>query len=188
MDTCPADYIRHRIIRFSDAIGETKKQFPHLSVFGKCSASAPYYEKHGILLLLESIRKNPGSCDELMQEFEQALTKLAGLEEELGEPYRRLLRDELRACMDIYSAAVCHANIGTLRFESDHELFRRDRITVLVHELEKDHDLTDTKNLIRQMDANLFPATGYTGVGLPDNPSPEARVFPPQNNGDRIES
>jgi hypothetical protein len=170
MEPQPADYIRHRLVRFRDAIEETREHYPNLTAFGRFYAGAPYYEKSGILMLLDGLKSEPGIREELCAEFRQCLGKLEALEEELGEDYRALLRRDLSLYTDTYAAAVCHANHGSITFESDHDLFRRDLIIILVHELERDHDLTDLKNLIRILDGNLFtPQTpaDQTGTGTP---------------------
>jgi hypothetical protein len=170
MDPQPADYIRHRLVRFRDAIEETREHYRNLSAFGRYYAGAPYYEKSGILVLLDGLKSEPGIREELCAEFRQCLKKLEALEEERGDDYRAQLRCDLKLYTDTYAAAVCHAHLGSIRFESDHDLFRRDLIIVLVHELERDHDLTELKNLLRVLDGNLFvPQTpaDQTGIGIP---------------------
>jgi hypothetical protein len=156
MDTRPAEYLRHRMLRFARAIKETREHFLEISAFGRYPASSPYYERSGIQVLLDSMNADPGTREEFLQEFQELDDRLTTLERELGGEYRRRLREELSLCTDRYHSAVCHASLGLLTFESDHELFCRDRITVLVHELEKDHDLHEVKNLIRMLDQNLF--------------------------------
>jgi hypothetical protein len=188
MDTRPTDYIRHRLARFSDAIEETRNNFCEISAFGKYPASAPYYEKSGILVQLNALSGDPAVRDELMRDFHRIGERLEILEQERGEAYRQKLLDELHACVDVYAAAVCHANTGRLSFDADHELFRRDRITVLVHELERDHDLTGIHDLVRQLDANLFPPSGYPAEGVCATPGQLSgtEYFP--ESRDRIES
>jgi len=163
MDPRSADYIRHRMVRFSESIDETRKHFSSLSPVGRYPASAPYYEKTGILQLLDSLDDGSGVREILCRNFRQIKEKLENLEEERGLVYRTLLREELSFRLDVYAAAVCHASLGCVTFEPDHDLFRRDLIAVLVDELEKDHDLTCEKHLIRTLDANLFPSG--TGEG-----------------------
>jgi hypothetical protein len=156
MDPRPADYLRHRLKRFAGAIEETRDQFPDLSPFGRYPASAPYYERSGIRVLLDSIKEEPGTAGELLQEFQRLDTRLESLEQELGKEYRHRLLAELSDCMNRYHASVCHADLGSLNFENDHDLFCRDRIAVLIRELEKDHDLSEEKGLLRMLDHNLF--------------------------------
>ena len=152
MDTQPADYIRHRLVRFSDTIEAIRMHYGELSTFGRYYAGAPYYEKYGILVLLDGLKSDPGTREELCTEFRRNLQKLEALELELGEGYRAQLRQDLRCYTDIYAAAVCHEHLGSIRFEADHDLFRRDLIGILMDELEKDHDLADIRNLIHTLD------------------------------------
>jgi hypothetical protein len=168
MDTQPADYIRHRLVRFSDTIEDIREHYRELSAFGRYYAGAPYYEKSGILLLLEGIRQDPGIREELCTEFRRVLQKLESLEEELGEEYRARLREDLGQYTDVYAAAICHEQLGSLRSETDHDLFRRDLIGVLLHELEKDHDLADLKDLINALDSERVAPDSSSGSGNQD--------------------
>jgi hypothetical protein len=156
MDEQPASYIRHRLVRFRETIRATKEHYSELSAFGRHYAGAPYYEKSGILVLLDEIRSDPGTREELCTEFRQVLRELEILEQELGREYRAQLRQDLHYYTDTYAAMVCHEHLGSVRFETDYGLFRRDLITVLLHELERDFDLTDVKALIQTLDNNLF--------------------------------
>jgi hypothetical protein len=156
MDTRPAEYIRHRLVRFRNTIDETREHYGELSAFGRYYAAAPYYEKYGILMLLDGLTLEPGLRGELCTEFREVVKKLHDLEAERGEEYRALLRQDLHRYTDVYAAAVCHAQLGSIRFERDHDLFHRELITVLVQELEKDGDLADLRQLIRALDNNLF--------------------------------
>jgi hypothetical protein len=188
MDTRPADYLRNRITRYARAIEETRDHFTEMSPFGKYPASAPYYERSGILALLDSLEKDPLTGMVLLQEFHEAESKLQALEREMGERYRHLLHIELSACMDRYCSAVCQANVGLLKYEKDHELFCRDRISILVRELEKDHDLSEEKNLIRMLDRNLF-CNGTHHEGEDPEGSPQAADgIEPMYERDKIES
>jgi hypothetical protein len=156
MDTQPAEYIRHRLLRFREAIEEIRVHYPDLSPFGRYYAGAPYYEKSGILLLLDGLTSDPVTRENLCTEFRQVLMNLEALENELGDEYRAQLRQDLSKYTDAYAAAVCHEHLGSVRFEADHDLFRRDLISVLVHELERDHDLAELRHLISALDSELF--------------------------------
>lgn len=169
MDTQSADYLRHRMLRFAGSIEETRNHFGELSAFGRYPASSPYYERSGIRMLLESVSPDPGTCGELLREFKELDLQLIRLEQELGQEYRCRLRDELSAYTERYHSAVCLANTGLLNFETDHEWFYRDRISVLVRELEQDHDLREIKKLIRMLDRNLFPSREHDGEEIPES-------------------
>jgi hypothetical protein len=187
MDTRPADYLRHRLLRYAAAIEETREHAFELSAFGRYSASSPYYERSGIQAILASLAEDPSSSGELLQEFRHLDTRLKDLEEELGEAYRCRLRDELSACTDRYHSAVCMENAGMVKFDDDHELFCRDRIAVLVLELEKDHDLSGIKDLILMLDRNLF-SSGETGDGETPAVPGETDRIPSRSERDKIES
>ncbi|NMB78623.1 MAG: hypothetical protein GYA23_05960 [Methanomicrobiales archaeon] len=178
MDTRPADYLRHRIARFSWSIKETQMHYSPLSPAGNYPASAPYYEQQGILELFRSLEADAETRDGLWQEFTCHREQLNALEAALGEPFRHALRKELSACMDMYSAAICHAQLGLLDVERDHELFPADRIAVLVRELGKDHDMSGAKQLFVMLQKNLAPREpGHTwparktGSPLPVSPA-----------------
>jgi hypothetical protein len=188
MDTRPVAYYRHRLVRFAKAIEDTRNHFGELSAFGRYSACSPYYERSGILLLLNSIKADPGTCRNLIAEFEEINTRLGALEQELGDEYRRRLRDELSIYTDSYHSAVCQANLGLVKFETDYELFHRDHITVLVRELEKDHDLGEVKNLIRMLDQNLFQPGEQADRGVLGSSRQSAGRMQPRSEVDRIES
>jgi hypothetical protein len=188
MDTRPADYLRHRIMRYDRAIEETRDHFAELSPFGKYPASSPYCERSGILALLDSLKKDPLTGAVLLQEFHEADSKLQALEREMGEGYRHQLHLELSACLERYCSAVCQANLGLLKFETDHELFCRDRIFILVRELEKDHDLSGQKNLIRMLDHNLFYTGTSHGGECPEGSLRAAERMPSMHERDKIKS
>jgi hypothetical protein len=99
-----------------------------------------------------------------LQDFRQLDARLTALGRELGKAYRRQLWDELSAYTDRYYSAICMENACMLKVETDHEVFCRDRIAVLLHELEKDHDTGEIKNLILMLDRNLF-CGGENGIG-----------------------
>ena len=187
MDTRSADYLRHRMAHFSTAIDETRIHFPNLSAFGKHPPSAPYYERYGILQLFQSLEADAGIRDELTQEFMRIQEKLRSLETERGEPLRCLLLQELSLYLDTYSAAVCHANLGRVDPDSDHELFQRGRIAAIVHELEKDHDLEEVKRLLCIMDRNLVTAFTRDEDNRSLNTSPAHEKIQSHPDWDRIE-
>jgi hypothetical protein len=188
MDTRPAEYLRHRMLRFARAIRDTREHFLELSAFGRYPASSPYYERSGILFLLDSMNADPGTRVEFLREFRELEGRLTNLERELGGEYRRRLLEELFLCTDRYHSAVCHANLGLLTFDADHDLFCRDRITVLVHELEKDHDLCEVKNLISMLDQNLFcPGMKQDGESM-GGPIQGAEKIHSPSEVDKIES
>ncbi len=187
MDTRPADYIHHRMVRFLTAIDETREHFPKLSPFGRYPASAPYYERHGIMQILDSLDIGGEMYEELMQEFQSVEQRLGRLEKEQNKVYRCRLREELSARLDIYRAAVCHASLVSVN-PDDHDLFRRDLIEILVAELEKDHDLTSEKHLIHTLDANLLPAGMSTSSSMPDCPMQAEGYELLVRDRDRIES
>jgi hypothetical protein len=188
MDPRPADYLRHRMARFSLAIEETRSHFSELSALGRFPASAPYYERSGILQLFDSLDPEGEEHAALMQEFQRIERDLIHLEEEQKTGYRHLLREELCICLDACSAAVCHANLGGVTEGSRHDIFCRDRIAVLIHELEKDHDLTDAKNLLRTLDDSLLSLDTDTQHVLSCNSTPAAGDIRFHSPGDRIES
>jgi hypothetical protein len=187
MDTRPVDYLRHRMARFSLAIEETRSHFSELSALGRFPASAPYYERSGILQLFDSLDPEGEDHATLMQEFQQIGRDLIRLEEEQKSVYRHLLREELSTCLDACSAAVCHANLGGVTAGSRHDIFCRNRISVLIHELEKDHDLTDAKNLLRTLDASLLSLDTDTERVLSGNSIPAAGDIRLHSTKDRIE-
>ena len=188
MDTRPADDLRHRIARFSQAIEETREHFSELSAFGRYPPSAPYYERSGILQLFNSSDIGCEVQKKLLQEFHSIERDLVRLERERKGVYRYRLREELHACLDTYSAAVCHANLGCMTPESGSpDLFCRDRIAVLVHELEKDHNLTEVKNLLCTLDANLNTTDPGTSGETADPRIPAAGTLPAHDPGDGIE-
>jgi hypothetical protein len=99
-----------------------------------------------------------------------------------------MLRDQLSSCIGAYSAAVCYANLGALKPEADHDLFRRDLIAVLIRELDRDFDLTEVKSLVRTLDANLPSSEENTVKSSPGRiPLDKTRVSM-HPNGNRIES
>ena len=188
MDTRSADYLRHRLLRFATAIEETRDHSFELSPFGRYPASAPWYERAGILEFLHS--SGPGACtrEEFLLEFQRNEAQLRSLAEELGAPYRRQLREELTAYVDRYHAAVCMEAIAMTAFGTDHELFCRDRIAVLMMELEKDHDLRELKRLVNALDQGLFPAsTGQDGGAGSDRRYTE-ECIPSRRKKDKIQS
>jgi hypothetical protein len=188
MDEQPASYIRHRLVRFRETIGATKEHYHELSPFGRHYAGAPYYEKSGILVLLDEIRSDPGTREELCTEFRQVLRELEILEQELGREYRAQLRQDLHYYTDTYAAMVCHEHLGSVRFETDHDLFRRDLITVLLHELERDHDLTDIKALIHSLDNSLFIRKRAAEQGTISIAQQTAGINQPSSDRSRIEN
>lgn len=187
MDPRPADYLRHRMARFSFAIEETRSHFSELSALGRFPASAPYYERSGIPQLFDSLDPEGEEHAVLMQEFQRIERDLIHLEEEQKTGYRHLLREELRICLDACSAAVCHANLGGVTDESRHDIFCRDRIAVLIHELENDHDLTDAKNLLRTLDACVRSMDTDTERIHTENRMQAAGDIRLHSPGDRIE-
>jgi len=174
MDSAPVEYIRHRLRRLKDSVTETREHFLDLSPFGPYPASAPYYEKSGIQTLLDSLKDGAGEKEALCTEFREVLQYLELAEQDLGVAYRTALREELRVYATIYHAAVCHENLSLVRSETDHDLFCRDRITVLVRELEREYDLAELRHFIGTIDLNHCPAAG---------PSQE-----PEENGRRLVS
>lgn len=167
MDSRPADYLRHRLMRFATAIEETRDHFSELAAFGNYPACNPYYERAGIMRLLDSSKDETCSSGEYLQEYRRLEQQLNELERVRGTEYRRPLREELSAYTERYHSAVCQANTGMLTFENDHDIFYRDRIEVLLCELERDYDLREVKNLISLLDRNLFPAREKTGCEPP---------------------
>jgi|WetSurMetagenome_2_1015567.scaffolds.fasta_scaffold00587_25 hypothetical protein len=188
MDTRPVDYLRHRLVRFAAAIEETREHAGELSAFGRYSACSPFYERSGIPAVLDSLTGDSSSFGDLLQEFRELDSRLEALGQDLGESYRCRLLEELTAYVDRYHAAVCMEHIGLITFGSDHELFCRDRIAVLVHELEKDHDLREIKNLILMLDRNLF-SSGKKGDGeTPAGPLNTGEGIPPRSEEEKIKS
>ena len=92
MDTSSADYIRHRIARFREAVETTRKCPESLSPFDIHYAAAPYYEKAGIVGLLANLPPDHAGHGEICAEFEAALADLRALEGDLGESWRQMLR------------------------------------------------------------------------------------------------
>ena len=187
MDTRPANYLRHRLERLSKAIEATGEHFSELSAFGRYPASAPYYERSGILQLLDSLEEKNGEWGDLMQEFERLEQDLRLLEADRGTAYRQRLREELSACLDAYFSAVCHANLGGKIQGSDQDLLCRDRIVILIRELEKDHDLSEAGDLLRMLDTNLFPRDATTNGDLIDTCQKEGCGLLHTPSRDRIE-
>lgn len=183
MDSRPADYLRHRMARFSLAIEETRSHFFELSALGRYPASAPYYERCGILQLFATLDAEGEDYAVLMQEFLRIEADLTKLEAEQKTVYRHRLRGELSIGLDAYSAAVCHANLECVKIGSHSNIFCRDRIAVLVHELEKDHDLTDAKNLLRTLDANLPTREMDTEIVVSGSRIQESGNIPFHNSG-----
>ena len=186
MDTQPADYLRHRLLRFAAAIEETREHAGELSPFGRYAACAPYYERSGIQAFF-AMAEDLSPFGDLLQEFRHLDARLQTLETELGEAYRRQMRDELSACTDRYYSAVCMENACMLKYGTDHDLFCRDRIAVLLHELEKDHDIGEIKALIVMLDRNLFCVDRQRDGKNPAAPQETDRI-PPWSEGDKIES
>lgn len=168
MDTRPAQYLRHRLVRFSRAIEAARKHLPDPPAVGRYPASAPYYERSGILQLFNALDAESGELGDLKEEFDKLEQDLRQLEADLGPAYRKLLRGELKTCLDLYFSAVCHANLGGTMQGSDHDLLCRDRIVILINELEKDHDLSGARDLLGMLDANLFPVDATTSGDLID--------------------
>jgi hypothetical protein len=187
MDTRPADYLRHRLLRFAAAIEETREHAGELSPFGRYAACAPYYERSGIQAFFDSLAEDLSPFEDLLKEFRQLDARLQALEQDLGEAYRRQLWDELSAYTDRYYSAVCMENARMLKFGTDHEVFCRDRIAVLLHELEKDHDTREIKTLIHLLDRNLF-CPGEQGDGKNQAVLQETDRIPHRPEGDTIES
>jgi hypothetical protein len=187
LDPSNTEYIRHRLERFSRAVTATREFFSKIPVAGNCPASAPYYERCGIRQLFDSLDTSGDDRDNLLGEFRKIDRELLLLEAELGTGYRQLLRGELTACLDVYAAAVCHANFGGPIPGSDDELPGRDRIVVLIHELEKDHDLFGVKDRLRMLDANLSPPGSGTGTGIPGGQVPEDAIAFRNNRRDPVE-
>lgn len=157
MDTRPAQYLRNRLVRFSRAIEATREHFLDPPVAGNYPASAPYYERSGILQLFDSLDADSGEWGDLKEEFAKLERDLRLLEADLGPAYRQRLRGELKICLDGYFSAVCHAHLGGTIQGSDQDLLCRDRIVILIRELERDHDLVGARDLLGMLDANLFP-------------------------------
>ncbi|PKL64873.1 MAG: hypothetical protein CVV32_07315 [Methanomicrobiales archaeon HGW-Methanomicrobiales-3] len=168
MDTLSAQYLRHRLARFSQAIEAAREQVSDPSALGRYPASAPYYERSGIVQLFNSLDDESGEWRNLKGEFDKLEQDLRQLEADLGPAYRKLLHGELKTCLDSYFSAVCHANLGGTMQGSDQDLLCRDRIVILIRELEKDHDLSGARDLLGMLDANLFPHDAITDSDLID--------------------
>lgn len=185
MDSTPAGYIRHRLTRFENAIADTRQFFSELAPFGAYTASAPYYERAGIRSLLDAGNADPAEREELSAAYLDCVRRLNLLEQELGPAYRECLMKELQAYVAAYHAAVCCANLSLVGFESDHDLFFRDRITVLVSELAGDHDLAPVRHLVATLDANLFPAAAARQTCIHDPEKLCAQAISGQSCRDR---
>jgi len=157
MDSRPAQYLRHRLVRFSRAIEAARKQVSDPPAVGRYPASAPYYERSGIVQLFNSLDADSSDRRDLLQEFDELEQALRLLETDLGPAYRQRLLTELKTSLDSYFSAVCHANLGGTMQGSDQDLLCRDRIVILIRELKKDHDLSGARDLLGMLDANLFP-------------------------------
>lgn len=157
MDTQSATYLCHRIERYARAVIETKTHFSTIAPFGKYPASAPYFERCGIRELFDALDGDSPGKVTLMQAFQAVEHELRCLERERGSAYRHLLHAELSARLDVYAAAICHANLGCRQALSEHDVVCRDRIIVLIHELETTHDVTGAKDLLHALDASLHP-------------------------------
>jgi len=169
MDSRPAQYLRHRLVRFSRAIEAARKQVSDPPAVGRYPASAPYYERSGILQLFNALDADSSDRRDLLQEFDELEQALRLLETDLGPAYRQRLLTELKTSLDSYFSAVCHANLGGTMQGSDQDLLCRDRIVILIRELKKDHDLSGARDLLGMLDANLFPLEMSAGNGLPDH-------------------
>ncbi len=157
MDTQSATYLCHRLERYARAVAETKTHFSRITPLGKYPASAPYFERCGIRELFDALDSDSAKKATLMAVFQAAGHELTCLERERGSAYRCLLHAELRARLDVYTAAVCHANLGCPQALLGHDTVSRDRIVVLIQELEKTHDVTGAKDLLHTLDACLLP-------------------------------
>jgi hypothetical protein len=156
MDTQSATYLCHRLERYARAVAETKTHFFRITPLGKYPASAPYFERCGIRELFDALDGDSAKKATLMEAFQAAGHELSCLERERGSSFRYLLHAELSARLDVYTAAVCHASLGCPQALSGHDTVSRDRIVVLIRELEKTHDVTGAKDLLHSLDACLL--------------------------------
>lgn len=187
MDTQSATYLCHRLERYARAVAETKAHFSEITPLGKYPASAPYFERCGIRELFDALDDDSARKETLMQTFQAIGHELMTLEREQGSAYRHLLHAELTARLDVYAAAVCHANLGCRQALSGPDLVSRDRIIVLIRELATTHDVTGAKDLLQAMDACFLP-TGTESTQDLFSSTPQDRAgMPHANRSDGIE-
>ncbi len=187
MDTQSVTYLCHRLERYARAVAGTKAHFSEITPLGKYPASAPYFERCGIRELFDTLDDSSARKESLMQTFQAIGHELLSLEREQGSAYRRLLHAELSARLDVYAAAVCHANLGCRQalFGPDPE--NRDRIIVLIHELETTHDVTGAKDLLHALDACFLPSGTESTQDLFNSNPHDRTVMPHANRSDEVE-
>lgn len=154
------DYIRHRLQKFEQAVDDTSLHLPDLPDSGRWCASAPYYEKCMIQVLLNSSDIPGDDYSSLQQDYLRIVNKLESFRDRKGQVYRDLLLSDLRNHVYAYHAEVCYANLGNAGTNAGNGLSYRELIDELCRELKEYYDLSAIEALIALLDKNVPAENG----------------------------
>lgn len=164
MDNDQTDYIRHRLQRYEESIQETEEHFDRLESFGSYRASAPFGEKFGIPILIDSLKSDSDNGSRFWREYDRITGKLHGFVVRKGTPYRDLLVGDLRNYVAAYHAALCYAELNMITLESDHDLINREAIRALLAELTEDDATREIEKLVRTLDESCLRMNKTAGT------------------------
>lgn len=164
-ETHTPDVVRRHLERFRASISQTRENYPCLRAFGQHYAAAPYVERAAVCSILDSPETSPVLREEFCDTFRLLERDIATLEQELGRPYRDLLKSDLLRYMDVYAASVFHAHAGNAGDDDRSVQSLREVIGILLAELERDCDLSGQYHLVHALDARhpCLPEEGEAG-------------------------
>jgi len=161
MDPTPIDSLRHRLQEFASAVGNARAHFFDPEYSGAFPAYVPSCEKARTLALLDTLVEEGAEIpSEMWQEYVRITCRLEAFEQESGPGYRKALLDELVTLSQAYQAALCYAFLGEPVDPAGRQPAEREVIGILLHELKKDHNLSDIERLITNLDEQVASIAG----------------------------
>jgi hypothetical protein len=187
MTPAATDNIRHYLQKFERSIDDITGHFIEPGDPGPGYASAPYYEKCSIRILLNSFDGSESDYAALVKEYHRITQRLDTFNKEKGKEYRDRLFYDLQTFTHRYHAAVCYVHLGQINPDEGWDMSRRDLIGELCRELKGDYDIPGIEALITMLDDNLSGDGGplpecikeFKGARFPDsNLSHSDREYP----------
>jgi hypothetical protein len=187
MTPAATDNIRHYLQKFERSIDDITGHFIEPGDPGPGYASAPYYEKCSIRILLNSFDGSEPDYAALVKEYQRITRRLDTFNKEKGKEYRDRLFYDLQTFTHRYHAAVCYVHLGQINPDEGWDMSRRDLIGELCRELKGDYDISGIEALITMLDGNLSGDSGHVPEGIRKfngarvsdrNPSPSDTEYP----------
>lgn len=157
MDKKLKEQIIDGLSRYEKSIEEIDEHYDELKPNGRYSPAAPYRSKHLLPFWIHLLDEEGVECEAFRAEYARISRKLTALEEKRGRDYREKLLQVLQREVDsTYPTMICFfADLEPLQLEILNDLLLRDSIEILLMELERDFDLTETKTKVSILDEVL---------------------------------